>query len=125
MFHSLFRIGAHAFSLLEKENIHPSGLILEAPFNKMSEAIREYSTTTVILIYAYLFITVWPGLIYLPNIYRHLFVHYKLFGIKLLHLFINEKYCIFIRYFAISLGLIFSLLTQSLKMELFLIQNKT
>lgn len=48
MFHSLFRIGAHAFSLLEKENIYPNGLILEAPFNKMSEAIREYSTTTVI-----------------------------------------------------------------------------
>lgn len=44
----IFRIGAHAFSLLENENIYPSGLILEAPFNKMSEAIREYSTTMVI-----------------------------------------------------------------------------
>jgi len=54
MFHSLFRIGAHAFSLLEKENIYPHGLILEAPFNKMSEAIREYSTTKVILIHTYL-----------------------------------------------------------------------
>uniref|UniRef100_A0A2H8TVS7 Monoacylglycerol lipase ABHD12 n=3 Tax=Melanaphis sacchari TaxID=742174 RepID=A0A2H8TVS7_9HEMI len=41
-------IGAHAFSLLEKENIHPSGLILEAPFNKISDAIREYSTTKVL-----------------------------------------------------------------------------
>ncbi|XP_060843595.1 lysophosphatidylserine lipase ABHD12-like isoform X2 [Rhopalosiphum padi] len=41
-------IGAHAFSLLEKENIYPSGLILEAPFNKISEAIREYSTTKVL-----------------------------------------------------------------------------
>ncbi|VVC36562.1 Serine aminopeptidase, S33,Alpha/Beta hydrolase fold [Cinara cedri] len=37
-------IGAHAFSLLEKENIYSNGLILEAPFNKMSEAIRQYST---------------------------------------------------------------------------------
>lgn len=76
MFHLLFRIGAHAFSLLEKENIYPSGLILEAPFNKMSEAIREYSTTTVILIYAYLFRIVWHGLIYLPNKYSHFIVIY-------------------------------------------------
>ncbi|XP_025422660.1 monoacylglycerol lipase ABHD12-like, partial [Sipha flava] len=41
-------ISAHAFSLLEKENINLNGLILEAPFNKMSEAIREYSTTKII-----------------------------------------------------------------------------
>lgn len=44
---TFFRIGAHAFSLLEKENIYSSGLILEAPFNKMSEAIRQYSTAKV------------------------------------------------------------------------------
>jgi len=77
MFHSFFRIGAHAFSLLEKENIYPHGLILEAPFNKMSEAIREYSTTKVILIHAYLLIITILSLIHLPNEYnRILFVHY-------------------------------------------------
>lgn len=43
----IYRIGAHAFSLLEKKNIYSSGLILEAPFNKMSEAIRQYSTSKV------------------------------------------------------------------------------
>jgi len=41
-------IGAHAFSLLEKENIYPSGLILESPYNKLSEAIREYPTTQIV-----------------------------------------------------------------------------
>lgn len=60
-----FRIGAHAFSLLEKENIYPSGLILEAPFNKISEAIREYSTTKVI--YVNLLIIIFLSLIYLPK----------------------------------------------------------
>lgn len=86
MFNSRYRIGAHAFSLLEKENIYPSGLILEAPFNKMSETIREYSTTTVILIYEYLFIIILLGLIYLPKKYSYLFVYYNIFGIQLLHL---------------------------------------
>lgn len=42
-----FRIGAHAFSKLERESIYPTGLVLEAPFNKMSEAIREYSYAKV------------------------------------------------------------------------------
>lgn len=47
MFYLCFRIGAHAFSLLEKESTYPNGLILEAPFNKMSDEIREHSTTQV------------------------------------------------------------------------------
>ena len=40
-------ISAHAFSLLEKEDIYPNGLILEAPFNKMSDAIRDYPSTQI------------------------------------------------------------------------------
>lgn len=41
------RIGAHAYSLLEKEDIYPKGLILEAPFTRMSDEIREYPLTKV------------------------------------------------------------------------------
>ncbi|XP_050529425.1 lysophosphatidylserine lipase ABHD12-like isoform X2 [Daktulosphaira vitifoliae] len=35
-------ISSHAFSLLEKEGLFSKGLILEAPFTKISEEIREY-----------------------------------------------------------------------------------
>lgn len=41
------RIGSHAYSLLEKEGLFSSGLILEAPFTKMSDEIREYPLTKV------------------------------------------------------------------------------
>ncbi|XP_025202133.1 monoacylglycerol lipase ABHD12-like isoform X1 [Melanaphis sacchari] len=40
-------IGAHAYSLLEKEGFYPNGLILEAPFTKMSDEIREYPLTKI------------------------------------------------------------------------------
>ncbi|XP_003243739.1 monoacylglycerol lipase ABHD12 isoform X1 [Acyrthosiphon pisum] len=40
-------IGAHAYSLLEKEGLYPNGLILEAPFTKMSDEIREYPLTKI------------------------------------------------------------------------------
>ncbi|XP_025417798.1 monoacylglycerol lipase ABHD12-like isoform X2 [Sipha flava] len=40
-------IGSHAYSLLEKEDIYPNGLILEAPFTKMSDEIREYPLTKI------------------------------------------------------------------------------
>lgn len=43
----LYRISSHAYSLLEKEGLYPSGLILEAPFTKMSDEIREYPLTKV------------------------------------------------------------------------------
>lgn len=43
----IIRIGAHAYSLLEKEDIYPNGLILEAPFTRMSDEIREYPLTKV------------------------------------------------------------------------------
>lgn len=60
MFYLYFRIGAHAFSLLEKESIYPKGLILEAPFNKMSDEIREYSATqvptTILIQYEYIIV---------------------------------------------------------------------
>lgn len=46
-FFIIHRIGSHAYSLLEKEGIFPSGLILEAPFTKMSDEIREYPLTKV------------------------------------------------------------------------------
>ncbi|XP_050529428.1 lysophosphatidylserine lipase ABHD12-like isoform X2 [Daktulosphaira vitifoliae] len=35
-------IGAHAFALLEKDNLISGGLILDAPFSKLSEAIEEF-----------------------------------------------------------------------------------
>ncbi|XP_050431172.1 lysophosphatidylserine lipase ABHD12 isoform X2 [Adelges cooleyi] len=38
-------ISSHAFSLLEKEGLYSNGLILEAPFTKISEEIREYPLT--------------------------------------------------------------------------------
>ncbi|VVC24112.1 Hypothetical protein CINCED_3A001964 [Cinara cedri] len=40
-------ISAHAYSLLEKEGLYPNGLILEAPFTKMSDEIREYPLTKI------------------------------------------------------------------------------
>lgn len=43
----IFRIGSHAYSLLEKEDLFPNGLILEAPFTKMSDEIREYPLAKV------------------------------------------------------------------------------
>lgn len=47
----MYRIGSHAYSLLEKEGIFPNGIILEAPFTKMSEEIREYPLTKVNKLY--------------------------------------------------------------------------
>lgn len=43
----LYRISSHAYSLLEKEGLYPNGLILEAPFTKIRDAIEEYPLTRV------------------------------------------------------------------------------
>lgn len=49
----MWRISAHAYSLLEKEGLYPNGLILEAPFTKMSEEMREYPLSRVIFYFNY------------------------------------------------------------------------
>lgn len=41
-------LSIHSLSLLQKENIRPSGIILESPFNNMKAEISEFPLARVI-----------------------------------------------------------------------------